>query len=230
MGALGAAGPSSARPGTLPSSSIAWYASSAAWARSRCVPRCPRRTRTSAPRSWRCSRRSSRTGTRRDGRTSASSRCCVREPAADFPGVNVEWLGDHVLLLRESYWTAQGAHLTGFEYAPGGRFELPGDATLVDEQRPGAGWGDAASVGRFLELLATRGPPPGCPASVDRLQGETGLARAAAALLLATLPAIDDGSHNFLRADVRAVLDVKVADAKAARGSSRSRRCHMRNA
>ena len=30
------------------------------------------------------------------------------------------------------------------------------------------------------------------PAAVDRLQRDTGLARAAAALLLATLPAIDD--------------------------------------
>ena len=119
--------------------------------------------------------------------------------------------------MRQSYWTSQGAQLTGFEYAPGGRFELPKDATLIDEERPGEGWGDAATVSRFLELLAARGPVPWDPGAVDRLQRDTGLARAAAALLLATLPAIDDRSHNFLRNEVRAILDVKVADAKAAR-------------
>lgn len=134
-----------------------------------------------------------------------------------MPEVRLEWVDDHAFFLRQSYWTSRGAQLTGFEYAPGGRFALPKDATLIEEDRPGQGWGDAPTVGRFVQLLAARGPVSWDATAVDRLRDATGLARAAAALLLATLPAIDDHTHNFLRNDVRAVLDVKVADAKAAR-------------
>src|SRR4029079_18001471 len=70
---------------------------------------------------------------------------------------------------------------------------------------------------RFVQLLAARGPVAWDATAVDRLRDATGLARAAAALLLATLPPIDDHTHNSLRNDARAIMDVKVADAKAAR-------------
>ena len=218
VGALfGTAAPASAKPASLPSSGIAWYSfigRMGALALRAAMPTTNDDERAALVALLEALVTNGFPARRRETRLLTITR---PRSGQVMPGVRLEWIGDHVLFVRQSYWTSQGAQLTGFEYAPGGRFELPKDATLIDEERPGEGWGDAATVSRFLELLAARGPVPWDPAAVDRLQRDTGLARAAAALLLATLPAIDDRSHNFLRNEVRAILDVKVADAKAAR-------------
>ena len=214
---LGTADPASAKPASLPSSGIAWYSfigRMGALALRAAMPTTNDDERAALVALLEALVTNGFPARRRETRLLTITR---PRSGQVMPGVGLEWIGDHVLFVRQSYWTSQGAQLTGFEYAPGGRFELPKDATLIDEERPGDGWGDAATVSRFLELLAARGPVPWDPAAVDRLQRDTGLARAAAALLLATLPAIDDRSHNFLRNEVRAILDVKVADAKAAR-------------
>src|SRR6185369_9630193 len=87
-----------------------------------------------------------------------------------MPEVRLEWVDDHALFLRQSYWTSRGAQLTGFEYAPGGRFALPKDATLIEEDRPGQGWGDPDTVRRFVQLLAARGPVSWDATAVDRLR------------------------------------------------------------
>jgi hypothetical protein len=133
--------------------------------------------------------------------------------------VRLAWTGSDIWFVRRSdVYDPSGANWTGVQYSKNGAFPLPRDSSLVSEERRGPGWGDNRSIERFLEDLRRRGPIPWDPAAVTRLQELTGLSRAAAALLLATLPGIDSYEHNFLDSTVRETLGIKLTEANAARG------------
>ena len=110
----------------------------------------------------------------------------------------------------------------GFEYSKSGTFGLEKELTLIDEERPGRGWGDEKAIEAALASLSRSGPVAWDPAAVQVLQDQTGLSRAAASLLLATLPSIDLYEHNFLSSETRQILDIKVGEAKAARDQLKS--------
>jgi hypothetical protein len=139
--------------------------------------------------------------------------------AGQSSGGRMWWNGDRTIFTTAPrYWSFQGQqHVTGFEYAASGSFGLEPGTNLVDEERPGRGWGEASRVTQLLATVAADGPVSWSPAAVDLLQSRTGLSRAAAALLLAGLPGIDSDEHNFLAPAVRELLDLKATEARAAR-------------
>ncbi|NUU20632.1 MAG: hypothetical protein HOV68_03810 [Streptomycetaceae bacterium] len=79
------------------------------------------------------------------------------------------------------------------------------------------GWATRERIHGLLGELKRRGPVVYTPDAADRLAEATGLDRAAAALLMTGLPHIEGPSPNFLAPRVRTALEVKVAEAKAAR-------------
>ena len=138
-------------------------------------------------------------------------------------GPSLGWNGDRTIFTGGvDQWTGSGPRMTGFEYSRTGNFGLDKDLTLVDEERPGRGWGDEKSIEVVLGSLTRRGPVGWDPAAVEVLQERTGLSRAAASILLATLPSIDLYEHNFLSSETRRILDIKVGEAKAARDQLKS--------
>ena len=148
---------------------------------------------------------------------SAKVRLLTVEESASHHETRLTWTSDRTRLLGPATWHDKKYRSSGFEYERNSRFELPKELTLVSEERPGPGWGDEKTIERFLATLEKRGPVPWDPAAVDLLQRHTGLGRAAAALLLVTLPSIDSYEHNFLPAATREQIGIKLTDAKAAR-------------
>jgi hypothetical protein len=134
------------------------------------------------------------------------------------------WNGDRTLFTGPSdQWTGAGrTQAMGFEYSKSGTFGLEKELTLINEERPGRGWGDEKAIETALASLSRRGPVGWDPTAVQVLQDQTGLSRAAASLLLATMPAIDSYEHNFLSSETRQILDIKVGEAKAARDQLKS--------
>lgn len=133
-------------------------------------------------------------------------------------GGRMWWNGDRTIFTSSPrQYMAGSAQVSGFEYAASGKFGLEPGTTLVDDERPGRGWGDAARITQLLGAVAASGPVAWSPEAVEVLQSRTGLSRSAAALLLAGLPGIDSDEHNFLAPEVRELLDIKATEARAAR-------------
>jgi hypothetical protein len=103
------------------------------------------------------------------------------------------------------------------ERAQRGAFELPAEMT-VEWERPGAGaWETPERLRRLVALVGERGPVPWFPEHADELARRTGITRAEAALLLAGLP-LDAGWHDdFVRGPARTALELRPAEAVAAR-------------
>ncbi|WP_051832540.1 hypothetical protein [Streptomyces katrae] len=113
-------------------------------------------------------------------------------------------------------------------YDPAGRFAVPGPYTLrgeapLGDRARGAGWLTA-----FLAEAADRGPAPFFPEAAEEFVRLTGVSAALARLLLAGLPNIDSYEHDFLPAELRTALGVKVADAKNARTELKSLEIELR--
>ncbi|MFJ9788874.1 DNA-binding protein [Streptomyces globosus] len=114
-----------------------------------------------------------------------------------------------------------GHRIEGLQYDPEGRFELPdaytvrAAAPLGDPERE-TGW-----LGRFLDSAAARGPVPWMPAAADAFARLTGTGDTLARLVVAGLPAVDSDERGFLTAAQRTLLDVRTADADAARDDLR---------
>lgn len=91
----------------------------------------------------------------------------------------------------------------------------------IDSCPTTAGWGasgvGARDVVAAFERLLTAGPPSWDRERAERLAEGTGWSYAAAALLMACRPGIDEWSRNFLPKELRALLGLKVAEADAGR-------------
>lgn len=94
---------------------------------------------------------------------------------------------------------------------------MPRPAGFIDSRPVPDGWATRERLYRLLSELKRRGPVPFDPDAADRLADATGLDRAGAALLMAGLPHIESGSHNFLPPEVRKTLRLKAAEARAGR-------------
>ncbi|MFF5448021.1 DNA-binding protein [Streptomyces sp. NPDC012888] len=105
---------------------------------------------------------------------------------------------------------------------PEGRFEVPGPYTVRgtapvgDRSRP-AGWAAA-----FLAAAREHGTAPYRPEAAAEFSRLTGASGALAALVVAGMPGIGRWERNFLPADLRATLGLKVAEAAAARDELRA--------
>ncbi|MFJ2822324.1 DNA-binding protein [Streptomyces toxytricini] len=123
-----------------------------------------------------------------------------------------------------------GYRIEGLQYDPEGRFELPDAYTaravepLGDPEREG-GW-----LSRFLDSAAERGPVPWIPAAADAFARLTGTTDTLARLVVAGLPAVDSDDRGFLTAEQRTLLDVRAADAEAARADLRCLPADVRRA
>ncbi|MEV7178120.1 DNA-binding protein [Kitasatospora sp. NPDC093679] len=103
---------------------------------------------------------------------------------------------------------------------PSGRFEAPAPYTLLScEPLEGTGNDRAAAL---LAYAADREPAPWFPEAAERFAELTGVTGTMAALVVAGLPQVEKWERNFLPADTRALLGLKVADAAVARDELRS--------
>ncbi|MEV6731145.1 MULTISPECIES: DNA-binding protein [unclassified Streptomyces] len=131
--------------------------------------------------------------------------------------------GGAVLGLTEHCASVPYGHEFGaLLYDPAGRFAVPGPYTLrgeapLGDRERGAGW-----LAAFLTEAADRGPAPFFPEAAEEFARLTGVSAALARLLLAGLPNVDSYEHDFLPAELRTALGVKVADAKNARTELKS--------
>ncbi|MFF2187692.1 hypothetical protein [Streptomyces sp. NPDC058155] len=97
------------------------------------------------------------------------------------------------------------------------RGTVPRPAGFLDTRAVPEGWATPERLHRLVDELEHAGPVPFDPVAAGRLAEATGLAPAAAALLMAGLPHVEDSGHNFLPPRTRQALGVKVADAADAR-------------
>ena len=129
------------------------------------------------------------------------------------------WTATDTWFLKSSNSYTPGARpFSGIQYSRIGAFGLPKDLSLVRDERRAKGWGDDKSIGRLAANLERRGPIAWDPAAVACIQERTGLSWAASSLLLAGLPNLDSTEHNFLDAQTREILGIKLTEANAARG------------
>ncbi|MEV7532518.1 DNA-binding protein [Streptomyces hydrogenans] len=104
---------------------------------------------------------------------------------------------------------------------PTGRFEVPGPYTVrssvpVGDPVRGAGWAAA-----FLREAEARGAAPYVPAAAEEFGRLTGASGALAALVVAGMPGVDSHESNFLPAELRKTLGLKVVEAGHARDELR---------
>jgi len=102
-----------------------------------------------------------------------------------------------------------------------GTFRDPPGVTIERDRRFADVTEDGAYLMRVLELFAARGAPPFDGAAADEVSTKAGLTRSEAVLLLAGLPNVNAYANDFLGKEVRAALDLKAADASAAREAFR---------
>lgn len=99
----------------------------------------------------------------------------------------------------------------------GGAFKAPPGVT-ISEERTVAPTDDTTWLGAF-DAVAKKEPPPWDPAAAETFAAATGLTRAAATLILAGIPNIEDYDADFLGKELREKLGLKTTDAKLARES-----------
>ncbi|MGF1426771.1 DNA-binding protein [Kitasatospora sp. LaBMicrA B282] len=127
-------------------------------------------------------------------------------------------LGDGAFLLFVGD-TAQddgGLVSSALFHDPAERFTVPAPYTLLGSTAPQRTLPDDRAAA-LLACAAEREPAPWFPAAAARFADLTGVTATMATLLLAGLPRIEDWQRNFLPAETRALLGLKVADAAAAR-------------
>ncbi|MEU3607946.1 DNA-binding protein [Streptomyces sp. NPDC035033] len=125
-------------------------------------------------------------------------------------------------LTEQSHDVPDGREFGALLYDPAGRFEVPGPYTVrgsgpVGDRARGADWAAA-----FLREARARGEAPFLPAAAEEFGRLTGASRALAGLVLAGMPAIDRYESNFLPAELRKTLGLKVVEAGHARDELRA--------
>lgn len=123
---------------------------------------------------------------------------------------------DAFLAVVDADSTDNGHLFTALFHDPSGQFAVPAPYTV----RSSAPVGDERSVGwlaKFLAEAAEQGPIPWRPEAAARFAELTGTSEVLAKLIVADLPQGDTWTRNFLPAEVRKALGVKVADASIAR-------------
>ncbi|WP_106400168.1 DNA-binding protein [Actinocorallia populi] len=101
-------------------------------------------------------------------------------------------------------------------YDPAGRFEAPSTYQVLSSE-PLTAPEDGFSPDGLLAEAAARGPVPWFPEAAEEFARLTGVTVTMAKLVVAGLPGIEYWERNFLSAEVRSVLKVKVADAALAK-------------
>ncbi|MFF8807881.1 DNA-binding protein [Streptomyces omiyaensis] len=149
--------------------------------------------------------------------------------AADGQGRNVSHrgvlpLGGGAFLgfTEHSDGVPDGREFGALLYDPSGRFEVPGPYAVragapVGDRVRGAGWAAA-----FLEEARARGAAPFVPAAVEEFGRLTGASRALAGLVVIGMAGISRHENNFLPAELRKTLGLKVAEAGHARDELRA--------
>ncbi|MFE6667468.1 DNA-binding protein [Streptomyces sp. NPDC057697] len=105
---------------------------------------------------------------------------------------------------------------------PSGRFEVPGPYTLknaapVGDRGRGADW-----LTGFLREARSHEAAPFLPEAADEFSRLTGVTRALARIVLVGMPYVDSWESNFLPAELRKELGLKVAEAGHARDELRA--------
>ncbi|MER5966649.1 DNA-binding protein [Streptomyces sp. NPDC002057] len=115
-------------------------------------------------------------------------------------------------------------------YDPSGRFEVPGPYTVrgdapVGDRARGADWLTA-----FLREAAIRTTAPFFPETAEEFSRLTGVSGALARLVVVGIPDVDSWESNFLPAELRKTLGLKVAEARHARDELRTLDVEVRRA
>ncbi|MFJ9517977.1 DNA-binding protein [Kitasatospora sp. NPDC101801] len=132
-------------------------------------------------------------------------------------------LGEGAFLLFVDSDSAQDGDTvsTVLFHDPSGRFEVPAPYTVGSVETLG-GEDTTGRVAALLAEAAECGPAPWHPEAAERFAELTGVTPTMAALVTAGLPQVDVRDRNFLPADTRAALGLKVADAAVARDELRA--------
>ncbi|HET7489622.1 MAG TPA: hypothetical protein VFJ85_16965 [Acidimicrobiales bacterium] len=112
----------------------------------------------------------------------------------------------------------QARRITVIEHAPAGRFASPPNMAVESADELSGRW-SSKDIRAFSGLAHDRGRLQWDPQIMEAIQSETGLTRAEAALLAAGLPNLDRYEQNFLDKSTRELLELKVAEAAAARAN-----------
>ncbi|GAA3398721.1 DNA-binding protein [Streptomyces roseoviridis] len=107
-------------------------------------------------------------------------------------------------------------------YDPSGRFEVPGPYTVRGTFPVGDPAREADWLTAFLTEARARGGVPFQPEAAEEFGRLTGASRALARLVLAGMPGIDHWENNFLPAELRKTLELKVTEAAHARDELRA--------
>ncbi|WP_156753684.1 hypothetical protein [Actinokineospora pegani] len=125
--------------------------------------------------------------------------------------------GGFLALFTRSYNRNEGHSSHGLQHtSTPGAFTLPA-GWLLERSEDLSERLDAVGVERFLDTLAERGPVPLTTEAAAALAEATGLGEAEAAVLLATMPAVDAWGATYLDAAQRKLIGVSTGAAKAAR-------------
>ncbi|GAA2725061.1 DNA-binding protein [Actinocorallia aurantiaca] len=123
--------------------------------------------------------------------------------------------GGAFLAVLDYYHLTTGVVLPAIFYDPAGRFEVPSRYEVVSSV-PLTAPEDSFSPDRLLAEAAARGPAPWFPEAAEEFARLTGVTGTMAKLVVAGLPGIGSEQRNFLPAEARAALKVKVAEAAVA--------------
>lgn len=110
---------------------------------------------------------------------------------------------------------------TALFHDPAGRFAVPAPYTLLS-CAPLAGAASDDRAAALLAYAAEREPAPWYPEAAARFAELTGVTGTMAALIVAGMPHVEEWQRNFLPAETRALLGLKVADAAIARDELRA--------
>ncbi|MFG2111882.1 DNA-binding protein [Streptomyces sp. NPDC048718] len=126
--------------------------------------------------------------------------------------------------------TTHGREFGALLHDPSGRFEVPGPYTLrgsaaVGDPARGADWLTA-----FLKEAGARGPAPFAAEAAEEFARLTGATGALARIVVVGMPGIDSWENNFLPAELRKTLGLKVAEARLARDELRALSYEVRRA
>ncbi|MEO3788223.1 DNA-binding protein [Actinocorallia sp. B10E7] len=124
--------------------------------------------------------------------------------------------GGAFLAVLEYSRSDDGGTFTTLFHDPAGLFEVPEPYTVLSSG-PVAIAESAVPQDVFLTEAAERGPAPWFPEAAEEFARLTGVTSTLARLVVAGMPSINKWQRNFLEPGVRAMLDVKVADAAFAK-------------
>ncbi|MEU8620629.1 DNA-binding protein [Streptomyces sp. NPDC048623] len=125
---------------------------------------------------------------------------------------------------------ADGWEFGALFHDPSGRFEVPGPYTVrgdspVGDRVRGSDW-----LSGFLREARSRAEVPFVPEAAEEFSRLTGVSGALARIVLVGMPGVDGWQNNFLPAELRKALGLKVAEARHARDELRTLTVEVRRA